>query len=86
MSTRYVRQQLYNDQFGFCAYCFNKMTMAPNRGNTCTREHVLPRSSGGSNAFSNLVGACADCNNEKGSKPLWKFLLDRKNRINSPRP
>lgn len=86
MGKRLVRKRLFRDQGGFCVYCFNQMSMQVGRHDTCTREHVLPRSSGGSNAFSNLVGACADCNNEKGSKPLWKFLLDRKNRINSPRP
>ena len=78
MSHKIVRLRLYNEQSGFCAYCFNKMTMKPNKKNTCTRDHVKPRSDGGGNGAENLVGACSLCNNEKGSKPLWKFLLDRK--------
>jgi 5-methylcytosine-specific restriction endonuclease McrA len=33
-----------------------------------TLDHVIPRSRGGSNAWDNLVAACADCNRKKGDR------------------
>lgn len=37
-----------------------------------TVDHVIPKSKGGSNRASNLVTACRDCNESKGSldKPM----------------
>lgn len=40
-------------------------------------DHVVPRSRGGSNRVSNLVCACHDCNQDKGSKSLETFLAER---------
>lgn len=37
-------------------------------------DHVIPRSKGGSDRVSNLVIACHDCNQAKGSRPLEEFL------------
>lgn len=41
-----------------------------------TIEHVEPRSAGGRNDFTNIVGACAACNEAKGSRSLLVYLLE----------
>lgn len=46
---------------GSCFYCGEP---------GCTRDHVKPRSSGGSNNTDNIVNACARCNSLKGSHRL----------------
>lgn len=55
-----------------CAYCNTKLSKR-----SVTRDHVIPRSRGGTNAPDNLVPCCQDCNSRKSNKPLWKFLLER---------
>jgi len=42
-----------------CAYCGGKAT---------TVDHVLPRSRGGGSTWTNLVSACAKCNERKGNR------------------
>jgi len=45
-----------------CAYCgvnFSKSAL--------TRDHVIPKSCGGKNIWSNVVTACANCNKYKGN-------------------
>jgi 5-methylcytosine-specific restriction endonuclease McrA len=46
---------------GRCHYC--ETPLHPFR--TFTVDHVIPRCRGGTNALSNLVGACPSCNGEK---------------------
>jgi 5-methylcytosine-specific restriction endonuclease McrA len=38
------------------------------------RDHVLPRSRGGSDNLVNLVLACGDCNNRKGARTPGEWL------------
>lgn len=56
-------RQLYRIYDGICAYCHKEMPFA-----AATRDHVFPRSRGGSNETSNLVLSCKRCNLKKGSK------------------
>ncbi len=44
-----------------CQYCGYK-------GETLTLDHVIPRSRGGQDSWSNLVAACVSCNINKGNK------------------
>ncbi|WLW58557.1 RNA-guided endonuclease IscB [Streptomyces sp. YU58] len=44
-------------------------------------DHLRPRSRGGSNRVSNLVLACAPCNQAKGNTPVEVFLADRPDRL-----
>jgi 5-methylcytosine-specific restriction endonuclease McrA len=48
-----------------CCYCSKKLTLK-----TMTVEHIEPRSFGGSDDEDNLDIACAQCNEERGNKPL----------------
>lgn len=56
-------RQLYNIYDGECQYCLKKIPFA-----SSTRDHVLPRSKGGSNADDNIVLSCHKCNNKKSDK------------------
>jgi 5-methylcytosine-specific restriction endonuclease McrA len=40
-----------------------------------TRDHLIPKSRNGSNARSNIVDACRDCNNLKGCLTLEEFRV-----------
>ena len=57
-----VRQNLLNHQQGKCAYCLKIMLQ-----NEITNDHVVPRSKGGTKSLANIVLACFDCNQLKGS-------------------
>ena len=64
---RFYRQQvLLRDNYS-CVYCGKKAE---------TVDHVIPQSYGGDDLPSNLVAACWECNNLKGSScpdcPRWK--------------
>ena len=53
---------LYNLYRGQCQYCLEKITFAD-----ATRDHVYPRSKGGSDDDFNVVLACRSCNSAKDS-------------------
>ncbi|WP_367043048.1 RNA-guided endonuclease IscB [Streptomyces sp. Je 1-332] len=57
-----------------CAYC--GATGVP-----LNIDHILPSSRSGSSRVSNLVLACAPCNQAKGSKPVAEFLADQPERL-----
>ena len=44
-----------------CCYC--------QKAKSVTVDHVIPRSKGGSNDLSNLVGCCYPCNQKKADMP-----------------
>ena len=46
---------------GICHYCGKHIERK-----RWSIDHKTPKVRGGSNAYSNLVGACKDCNNNKG--------------------
>lgn len=74
---REQRASVLRKQNGRCKYCLDRLTMKQ-----ATRDHVIPRSKGGSNLDSNIVVACSPCNLTKGSLPVKQFLR----LITSPRP
>ncbi|MDX2932921.1 RNA-guided endonuclease IscB [Streptomyces ipomoeae] len=57
-----------------CAYC-------DTTGVPLNIDHLRPRSRGGSNRISNLVLACAPCNQAKGNRPVDIFLAHRPERL-----
>lgn len=52
-----------------CVYCIS--------ARATTRDHVIPRSRGGTIRRENQVPACAKCNGDKGDKTILEFLLWR---------
>lgn len=54
---------LWQIQDGKCQYCNSKMK----RKNNCTREHIIPKSKGGSNHIGNIALVCKTCNNNRGN-------------------
>lgn len=48
-----------------CQYCFKKLSPSE-----VTIDHIIPKSLGGKNSFTNCVIACRACNNKKGDRTL----------------
>lgn len=46
-----------------CSYC-----LAKNKTGSLTIDHIIPKSLGGENSFTNCVAACAACNRKKGNR------------------
>lgn len=69
---------------GTCCYCGRTMR----KGETLTRDHLVPFSEGGKTEQGNVVPACKSCNSSKGDKE-WRdwymkqdmFSQDRMNNI-----
>lgn len=61
MRTSDTRKRLYASQKALCCYCQSETPFE-----RFTLDHVLPKSKGGTYAQDNIVGACLDCNKEKG--------------------
>jgi len=58
-------RELFRRDGHMCMYCgqsFNDREL--------TRDHVVPSSRGGKNAWTNVVTACKPCNNRKGNRML----------------
>lgn len=51
---------IYRVYKGICAYCYEKIPYSK-----ATKDHVYPKSAGGTNHDFNLVLACRDCNSAK---------------------
>lgn len=55
-----------------CFYCAKDFPLQE-----LTRDHVVPKALGGSEAFANQVPACAPCNSAKGCRPPTEDELAR---------
>lgn len=58
-------------RFDPCAYC---------GGSSGASDHIVPRSAGGPNDWTNRTAACHGCNNMKQSTPLLVFLAYKQTR------
>lgn len=68
--TRYRQTEYLLEKYNYsCVYCGVKNV-------SFEKEHVIPRSCGGSNRISNLVLSCHDCNQKKDNLPIDEFLKD----------
>lgn len=65
-----LRLILFRKQNGVCYLCGHAMTMKKDRHNTCTVDHVVPKSRGGRE----VKGACNYCNNRKGDKSAQEYM------------
>ncbi len=52
----------------YCFYCGNPLSRQK-----ATRDHVQPRSKGGTDSKKNIVDSCRPCNEEKGCLTLEEF-------------
>ncbi|MGD8320511.1 MAG: HNH endonuclease [Gemmatimonadota bacterium] len=50
-----------------CQYCGRHRSQLRGR-QFLTRDHILPRSRGGTNTWENVVTSCSPCNNKKGNR------------------
>ena len=64
-----VKEYLLEKYHYSCAYCGVKNV-------PFEKEHVIPKSKGGSNRISNLVLSCRACNEKKDNMPIEEFLKD----------
>lgn len=72
---------LYRRFAGRCFYCDRQVLY---RHEACggkqhlrlTRDHLIPRSRGGSDGAANIVAACYACNNRRGCRPWLEFLFE----------
>lgn len=80
IQTNARRQMLFTQQDGRCAFCGRPLTLDQNKVGTpeyATMDHLIPRATGGKDEPTNLVLACAPCNQEKRDLPLIVFLIRR---------
>ena len=58
------------DQGGRCFYCGIAMDMSHprNKPASCTIDHIVPLSKGGTHEIQNIRLACKSCNSSKGDK------------------
>lgn len=67
------RNLLYWQQDGMCACgCGQRMTLVPDRMDTCTLDHITPNKMGckKNDNWDNLRAVRFDCNSDKGSKRI----------------
>lgn len=51
-----------------CQYCGKTEDKLRGRANGLTRDHIMPRSRGGLDEWTNVVAACSPCNSKKDNK------------------
>lgn len=64
----------------YCAYCRRPLSIV-----TATKDHIVPRSRGGTSHWENIALACATCNSTKGSMSAAEFRrqLEKQGKIYS---
>jgi 5-methylcytosine-specific restriction endonuclease McrA len=63
---------LFGRDCHICAYCGGHFS---GQG-SLSRDHIIPKSKGGSDTWTNVVTACKKCNTHKGSKSLKEAKLE----------
>lgn len=76
---RALLEKLFERDGGKCRYCGVAVTL-PRRGvkllTDATRDHIKPKSMGGTDALSNQVLACRECNQGKADGPARRMAID----------
>jgi len=65
-----TNQALFRRDRNICLYCGQG-----HQDRDLTRDHVVPRSRGGSDRWDNVVAACKRCNHHKGNRLLEEITL-----------
>lgn len=72
--------RLIISQRGRCVFCGRIVPKGEfsrggrKRTRYATREHIVPRSQGGTNEWTNMTMSCNICNNMRGDMPFSMFL------------
>lgn len=66
-ASKAVRHRVLQRDGGRCRYCGH---------HAHTVDHIIPASKGGTNHVPNLVAACGDCNNRRGSSLYFERYPD----------
>lgn len=60
---------IYSKVNGLCHYCDKPITFEE-----MTKEHIVPKSKGGTKKLSNMALACIKCNRKRGNENYLYFL------------
>lgn len=74
--TKETRQKVFDKTGGHCWYCGGKTCLVYDPAHprqAMTLDHIVPRISGGTNRFGNLVPACHRCNGSKNNSTIEQF-------------
>lgn len=66
-----TNQALFRRDQNLCLYCGGEFPDAE-----LTRDHVVPRSKGGTDCWENVVAACKRCNHHKGDRLLDQIAME----------
>ena len=80
LSVRLSRQNIFLRDNHTCQYCYKQFSEKK-----LTVDHVMPLSKGGRHEWTNVVTACAKCNNHKGDKSPEQLNLRLLTRPEKPR-
>lgn len=67
-----TNRTLFKRDLNMCAYCGKRFLGT----NSLSRDHIVPKSKGGTNNWMNVVTACMDCNSRKGDKTLQECRME----------
>jgi len=70
----YQRTMIAESQNWRCCWCGQHMSEQPNKHNSVTREHIVPKSQGGSEDRDNIAAACNRCNSQRGTLSVEEFM------------
>jgi 5-methylcytosine-specific restriction endonuclease McrA len=57
-----------------CCWCGRDTITKPNKSNSATLEHIIPRANGGTDDLDNLAMSCNKCNGKRGILPPEEFM------------
>lgn len=75
-----VRSRVWAITNGKCFYCDSEIAIEDFHV-----DHIVPKSAGGPDHFSNYVPACAKCNISKNDKPFASFFLKKRRGEEEPK-
>lgn len=67
-------REMVRRQLNKCHYCQRQMNFINGSKSRATREHLVPKSRGGQDTYSNMRAACHRCNNRRGDLPYNVYL------------
>lgn len=78
-STRFSKMLIFRRDQYLCQYC-----AAPLTSTNITIDHIVPRSRGGINSYTNCVSSCYPCNRAKGNRTPEEAKMRLINKPSAP--